>query len=67
MPMRVKVNGVVGKIINSCGKFKTGDTVNIIKLKISEYDFYSGKAYVSDGEGCYWVDVNNIKLMPGEG
>jgi hypothetical protein len=65
MPMRVKMDGVVGQIIEPYGKFNYGDIVNIIKIKISEFDFFKSKAFVTDGEGVYWIDMKNLELKPG--
>lgn len=66
MPMRVKVSGVVGQIVEPYGKFNYGDMVEIIKIKIAKFDFFKSKVCVSDGEGCYWLNMKNIKLMPEE-
>ncbi|MDT8717209.1 hypothetical protein IAI10_11125 [Clostridium sp. 19966] len=66
MPMRVKVNGVVGEVIEPCGKFNYGDIVEIIKIKISKFDFFKSKVCVSDGQTVYWMNMKSIKLMPAE-
>ncbi len=66
MPMRVKVSGVVGEIVEPYGKFNCGDIVEIIKIKISQFDFFKSKVCVSDGNGCYWMNMKNVKLMPGD-
>jgi hypothetical protein len=66
MPMRVKVNGVVGEIVEPYGKFSYGDIVEIIKFKISKFDFLKSKVCVTDGDGCYWLNINNVKLMVSE-
>lgn len=63
MPMNVDVTGVTGEIIKPFGKFNYGDIVNIVKFKISNFDFFKSKAYVCDGKSCYWINMNNIKLM----
>lgn len=63
MTMRVKVNGVVGQIVEPYGKFNYGDIVNIIKIKISKFDYFKSKVCVTDGDGCYWLKINNVKLM----
>ncbi|MDP4089894.1 MAG: hypothetical protein Q8930_11570 [Bacillota bacterium] len=65
MPMRVKVSGVVGQIVEPYGKFNYGDIVEIIKIKISKFDYFKSRVCISDGEGCYWVSMKNLKLMPG--
>ena len=65
MPMRVKMNGVVGQIVEPYGKFNYGDIVNIIKIKISEFDFFKSKVCVTDGQGVYWINMKNLELKPG--
>lgn len=66
MPMRVKVNGIAAQIVQPYGKFKYGDVVEVVKLKISNFDFFKSKVCVSDGEGCYWLKIDNVKLMCSE-
>ncbi|NLM34355.1 MAG: hypothetical protein GX206_02865 [Clostridiales bacterium] len=66
MPMRVKMSGVIGQIIEPYGKFNYGDIVNILKVKISEFDYSHSKACVTDGEGVYWIDMKNLELKPGD-
>lgn len=66
MPMRVKVSGVAGEIIEPYGKFSYGDIVDIIKFKISKFDFLKSKVCVSDGEGYYWLSISNVKLIFSE-
>jgi hypothetical protein len=66
MPMRVKVNGVVGQIVEPYGKFNYGDIVEIIKFKISQFDLLKSKVCVTDGKGCYWLNMNNVKLIISE-
>lgn len=63
MPMRVKVNGIMGQIMEPYGKFNYGDIVKVIKLKISKSDSKKNKVCVSDDKGCYWLDMNNVKLV----
>lgn len=63
MPMRVKMNGVVAQIVQPYGKFHVGDMVNVVKMKISNFDFFKSKVCVCDGEGCYWLKIDNVKLM----
>lgn len=65
MPMRVKMSGVVGQIVEPYGKFNYGDIVNIIKIKISEFDYFKSKACVTDGQGVYWINMKNLELKPG--
>jgi hypothetical protein len=64
MPMRVKVNGVMGQIVEPYGKFNYGDIVEVIKFKISKFDFFKSKVCVSDGDGYYWLKIDNVELMP---
>lgn len=64
MPMRVRMNGVVGQIVKPYGKFNYGDIVDVIKLKISKFDYFQSRVCVSDGKNLYWLDINNVQLMP---
>lgn len=66
MPMRVKVSGIAAQIVQPYGKFKCGDIVEVVKLKIANFDFFKSKVCVSDGEGCYWLKIDNVKLMYSE-
>jgi hypothetical protein len=66
MPMRVKVNGIMAQIVQPYGKFNYGDIVEVVKLKISDFDFFKSKVCVTDGEGRYWLKMDNVKLMCSE-
>lgn len=62
MTMRVKVDSVKGQIKEPCGRFQAGDVVDIVKFKISKYDFNSSKVCVKDAYGHYWLDTKNVEL-----
>lgn len=64
MPMRVNFKGVVGKIIKPYGRFQYGSIVEVIKIKIAKFDYFKSRVCVSDGSGVYWLDIDNIQLMP---
>lgn len=65
MPMRVKVKGVMGKIVKPYGKFNYGNIVEIVKIKISKFDYFKSKVCVTDGQGLYWLDLSSVLLMTG--
>jgi hypothetical protein len=63
MPMRVKVIGVNAEVVQPYGKFNYGDIVKVIKFKISKFDFSKSKVCVADSDGCYWLDIGDVKLI----
>lgn len=63
MAMRVKVSGIIGKIIEPYGKFNYGDMVKVIKLKFSKSDSSKNKVCIYDNNRCYWVNMNNVNLI----